>query len=496
MRDQLSFFKAVSWGYTLHWGEQGISVVVFFLLAGLLGPKEFGVVAIATTFIAASQLILDQGLISAIIQRPDLDEEHLNSAFWLNVCLGVVLVLVSVLLAGSWAAMTNSPESRTIIYALSGCIMLEALSVVQIALLRREFKFKELSLRRNLSMSIGGVVGIGMALYGYKAWSLVGQQTIRDIVALLLVWKSSDWRPSIKFSRLKLIELLRFSTPTFVGQMATFAEGQAAAIVLATFFGPVAVGLYRIAEKTVGTVVTLARSSIHTASYPMFSQLQSVPSRLRESVLDSIHMSAATSLTTLTALAAVSGSLLQWIGASWVPAGPAIRLLCIAGMAMSVADFTGPVIQAVGRPRQAAMLEWVKAVAAVLVLLLVGSAVRSASLDAQVFAMAAGRVLIVVLVILPLYSFVLDRVVGVSWKDSLRVVFPAIVASVAILLSMECVGWCFTRYGLSTSSLVVLATQGLAGAFVGTITLMLLDQRVRSLTRMVRDTLLVRRLAR
>ncbi len=219
MAKQARFLTTVTWAYTLYWGERGISSLLFFLLAGLLGPRDFGIMAIATVYIAGFQLFLDQGLASAIIQRNELDDEHLSSAFWFNLLLSMILVALSVRFSREWAIFNHTPELQIMVRLLSICIFIEALSIVQTAILRRQLNFRGLSIWVNSATSAGAIVGLAMAFHGFGAWSLVGQQITRDIAALILLTQISSWRPMFKFSPSKLADLLNFSIPNFFGKL-------------------------------------------------------------------------------------------------------------------------------------------------------------------------------------------------------------------------------------------------------------------------------------
>src|SRR5271167_4995126 len=119
MKRQRTFGEAVKWAYTWSWGERGFSALFTFFLAVVLGPQIFGSVAIAATYIAFLQMFLDQGFATALIQRKDLTDEHLNSVFWLDIVLSFAFIAVSVALSHWWAALNHAPQIASVIIALS-----------------------------------------------------------------------------------------------------------------------------------------------------------------------------------------------------------------------------------------------------------------------------------------------------------------------------------------------------------------------------------------
>ena len=286
-----SFQNALKWSYAGNFSERGFSGFFTLVLAGVLGPRDFGMIAMALIYISFLQMFLDQGFLAALIQRKNLEPAHLNTVFWMDQVLSVALVALSLLLCGWWAAKNHTPELAKIISVLSICILFEGLTGVQVAILKREMNFRSLSIRSNISTLLGGAAGIGMALSGFRVWALVGQQIVRDVIALFLLWKLSSWRPRLEFSWSRLTSLMSFSMANFMAQLATFLEYRASSLILGLFFGPVAVGLYLLADRVTGSVLAIATSSVQAVSFPEFARLQDKPEELRQSILSCVRLS-------------------------------------------------------------------------------------------------------------------------------------------------------------------------------------------------------------
>ena len=275
MSQQQSFMKAITWAYSLNWGERIFSALFILFLASLLGPRDFGVVSLALLYVTFLQLFLDQGFATAIIQRQNLEREHLDSVFLVNLLLSLGLVAISLLLGRAWASINGAPEIATISAVLSLSLVMQGMTLVPVALLTRQMNFRSLSIRTNASTIIGGVVGILTAWAGFGVWSLVCQRLLSDLISLVLVWNMSSWRPSFKFSWKHIRELMGFSLGNFLTQLALFADLQAGSVVLGALFGPAAVGLYRAADRIMNSVVAMAVSSVQHVSLPQFSRFPS-----------------------------------------------------------------------------------------------------------------------------------------------------------------------------------------------------------------------------
>ena len=472
-----SFLNSVKWAYTANWGERAFSAIFTFALAGILGPRDFGVVSIAVIYITFLQMFLDQGLATALIQRKNLDQEHMDAVFWMDLVLSGALILLSVVFSRKWAAMNHEPEIARIISALSVCIVIESLAMVQSSLLRRHMDFKGLSIRTNASVLIGGAVGIGMAIAGFRVWALVGQQIVRDLTALVLLWKLSPWRPRLEFSWRHLKELMGFSIPNFMAQLGIFAGSQADSLILGLMFGPVAVGLYRVADRVVYSVVAMATSSVQAVSLPEFSKVQDFPEKLRSSVLTCIRLSSTVTLPTLAGLAAVSLGLMGTLGATWTPASNALRILCMVGISSVFASFTGPLLQALSRPHQHAMLEWGRMIVGTALLIVASVFVRSSSVVWQINGIALARFVTMFCLVMPIFLYILMRLSGISLYELMSAVRPSALASASAVAAVML----FQLSGLlaGTKPMVFLIAETASGGIVGLTVLLGLDPQLR-----------------
>jgi O-antigen/teichoic acid export membrane protein len=490
MAKQPSFLNSVKWAYTGNWGEKIFSALFSVIVAGILGPRDFGVAAIALVYIGFLQLFLDQGLAAALIQRKNLEQEHADAVFWMDLALSVFLVGLSILFSRSWAAINHAPQVAVIIPVYSLCIIFEALSIVQTALLRREMDFKSLSIRTNVSVLLSGILGIALAFRGYGVWALVAQQLAKDIIALTLLWKLSKWKPRFEFSWKHLKDLLSFSIPNFGAQLGIFAEGQAGSVVLGLFFGPVAVGLYRIAERVTNSIVTMAMASIQSVALPQFSRLQDDPEELAKSVLTCIRMSAAITLPSLAGLAAVSQPLMATVGVQWIPAAPALKVLSVLGMISIFGFFTGPLMQALGRTRQIALLEWARAIVNVAILAGAGWLAHTAAVNWQVMAIAIGRFVASFFLVVPVFVYILLRLCRISIRDFASAIFPSACAAVSTAGAVMLFHWLVGAHWLSNvKPVILLGIEVVLGGIVGlTVLLKLESQLYRSIVGMIKGS--------
>jgi PST family polysaccharide transporter len=461
----------------MNWGQRGIATMFTFVLAAILGPRNFGIVAIALIYIVLIQGLLEQGLSTAIIQREDLEPEHLDSAFWMNLGWCLVLAGVSVAASGWWADANNIPELASVIVVLSLLLPIQGLTIVQQALLQRESRFKEMGLAMNVAALVGGAFGLVLALTGAGVWALVAQQLSTELTALVLMWVVSDWTPRIRFSRSHAKALLGFSTNVFVANLAGFVNRRADALLMGLFFGPVVVGIYRLADRIVDLLLELTMRPVGLVSLPHFSRLQNDPERLREAVAACLRATLLLTVPALLVLAACSEQVLGLLGAEWVPGADALKLLCIVGIAKGLVFFTGPLLFAVARARFRAIMLWILAVLSAATVVWVGTALAGSSTGDQLFGMALSRALLFVAVFIPVNMVIIWRLTGLSLRDLAPAMPAPVLAGVAALAAAAAIRRTGVLDLLAPFPALVLV--GVAACGAAAAVLLLLEPRVR-----------------
>ena len=256
------------WAAGESWSLRGVSLLVFLVLARLVDPAAFGLVALAAVYVTTVQALSDQGLATALIQRENLEEAHKDSAFWAN------LALATLALAWPAAAFYSEPRLAVILRWYALWPLLGSLSVVQQALLRRAMRFRELALRQLAGAIAGGIVGIAMAYAGMGVWALVAQQLVNQAVALAVLWSIAEWRPRFAFSHRHFRDLFGFGFNVLAANMMRAIGFQADRLVLGFFLGATELGYYSIAQRLLAIVTDFVAGSAERIVVPLFSRIQ------------------------------------------------------------------------------------------------------------------------------------------------------------------------------------------------------------------------------
>lgn len=268
---------------------QGIKLVLTLgstmVLARLLAPSDFGLVAMALTVAGFLRIFKEAGLASATVQRPDLTQAQVSNLFWINLALSTLLGVVVLLSAPAVAWLFGDPHLTLVLAALSLTFPLEGAFVQHMAVLRRHMRFARIALIEVASLLIGSVVGIVMAVWQYGAWSLIGTQLTISMVALVLTWSMSPWHPRWPMRRSGMRPLLNFGANVTAGSLI-FALGRGAdTILIGRFYGSHALGLYSRAEALLSRPLDQLLSPLGTVVVPALARVQGDPERYRRTFL-------------------------------------------------------------------------------------------------------------------------------------------------------------------------------------------------------------------
>jgi PST family polysaccharide transporter len=443
MSEAPTFRRSLKWAFAQSWGQRGIATLFTFALAAILGPYDFGVVAMALVYIGLVQLLLEQGVATTIIQRKELEPEHLDSAFWVNMLLCLVLAGASVAVSGWWAGVNDVPQLELVIDVLSLLLVIEGLAIVQQALMQRRLEFKKLAVRWNVAALVGGSVGISLALNGAGVWALVAQQLATEGSALVLLWIVSDWRPSLRFSTRHARQLLGFSADVFVANVGAFVWRRADVLLMGLFFTPVAVGLYRLADRIVDIALELTAQPVGNISLPHLSRFQDDPAGLRSSLGASIRVMMFTTVPAMFILGACSYYILDVIGPEWTSADDALKVLALIGVGKALVILTGPLLFAVARPRLRGVIIWSLAALSIVAVVAAASALRGASVADQILGVSTVRALLFALIFVPVNLIILKRFGGLRLTSLLPWLISPVgagLAATAAVLALEAVG--------------------------------------------------------
>lgn len=349
---------------------RGLSTAVFFVLARLLDPSAFGLMALVSAAVELIDVLTNTGFNSAIVQRKEVEEAHLNTAFWFGLALKCFMTLLMVLGAPLLAALYDKPEMVPLMRALSVVFILKAFAATQIAILTREMNFRLLSVRTISAMLSGAAVGLAMALLGYGIWSLVMQQITAAVVGTLALWWVADWRPKWSFSMPHLRQLYSFGFNLTLTNIIFYVRRNGDELLIGYFLSTTVLGYYVIALKLIKVITEYLTNSISGVLLPTLSKLQDQPSKVRQALYSVTKYTSMISFPVFLFFIPAAPDVVPFVfGDDWNESIPLMQIVAVSGIINSVFKYNGSIMLAMNKPQWATRLHFFDAVTNTLLLL-------------------------------------------------------------------------------------------------------------------------------
>ncbi|MBW4709179.1 oligosaccharide flippase family protein [Roseobacter sp. YSTF-M11] len=417
--------RGAFWGVSKTLVNQGVRIAVFIVLARLLGPADFGLVALALTLtILADFLIVEGGWTQALVRRDTVAQTHYDSVFWLVLSVSVLVAGGMAIGARYHAALFDTPQIAQLALWLLALYPLAALRTVPRAILIRRFDFRAIALSSNAGAIAGGMAGIALAFGGAGVWALVANQLVsRLFMTAGLVWHAG-WRPGFQVSRAGLSGLRDFVPNALLAQLSKFADFYMIRVFIGSRAGAEAVGHYTLSVDLRGLLRSLLINPAGQAVLPSVRELRGDLPRLRNALGIGLTLLTSVACPAAIGFCLVAGDLVPLaLGAQWMPAIPLVQMMALAIPAMAIMRVNMGAQYAFGKAGTVARLA------------LTSTALLGTLLVVLPVTTAAGAVAILLCrsyVMLPLHLRQLRRTTGFTLQAAGRSVLPNLLAALVM----------------------------------------------------------------
>lgn len=328
--------RAVSGGFLMA-GAQAfkllLNVTGVVILARLLSPQEFGLVAMAGAITANLGLLKGAGLSIGSVQRETVNHQQVSNVFWANLGLGVLLAVISIGLAWPVAWFYGDDRLTSIMLALSLTFVFAGATAQHQALLLRQMRLKARALIGVVAVLASVVVGCSMAWVGFGYWALVGMPLCLSGTAMVMTWSVSRWCPALPSRRSGVRSLLRFGIRLTTSDLIVRVARSTDTLLIGRFFGAASLGLYSRADALLSRPLEQVIMPMGDVFVPLLSRLQFDPERYRRTFLRAFGMLALISFPFTASLFALSKPLiLVLLGPGWVDAAPILAVFTVMAL--------------------------------------------------------------------------------------------------------------------------------------------------------------------
>jgi len=313
-------------------GSQTASFAVrlgsLMVLARILDPKDFGLVAMVTVITGVLSLFKDAGLSAATVQRETISGGQMSTLFWINLLVGVTLALMVVAIAPVISAFYHEPRLFWVTVALGADFIFTGATAQHSALLQRQMRFDTIALIDIIALLASITIAIAMALNGWGYWALVGQAVTLPGAYAICTWSAVRWIPGMPSRNVGIRSMIRFGGTVTLNILVVYVAYNLEKVLLGRFWGADALGIYGRAYQLINIPTENLNSSISGVAFSALSRIQDDPERQKKYFLKGYSLVLAMTLPiTLACAVFADDMILIFLGPKWKEAVPIFRLL-------------------------------------------------------------------------------------------------------------------------------------------------------------------------
>ncbi len=342
--------SSVGWTTGAKIAQQAFQFGLSIVLMRLLGPRAFGLIGMVLVFSGFAALLAELGFSSALVQRPEITEEHRSTMFWFNLGTAGILTLALFLAAPLLAAFYREPLLRPITAWSAFNFVLGSAGTVPRAMLQKQLRFEILARVDVAALVVSGLAAAAVAAAGGGVWSLVVQPLVASALDSALLLLVGRWRPRLLWSGPALRELLGFGAGLTGFNIVNYWARSADKMLIGRFLGSAELGLYSRAYSLMLLPLTQIVSVLAPVMLPVLSSIQDDQARVRRAFLRVIRVLSFVTFPMMLGLVVVAPSFVRGVlGAKWTDAIPLIQILAVAGMTQTLCNPTGWIYTSQGR---------------------------------------------------------------------------------------------------------------------------------------------------
>ncbi len=404
------------WRFAERVGAQGVKLIVELVLARILLPDDYGLIALVTVFITIFNVFVDSGLGNALIQKKDADDLDFSTVFWFNIGWCILLYIVLYLCSPSISYFYQRPELASVLRVLGLQILISGVKNVEQAYVSRTLQFK-----RFFFATLGGtlgaaVIGIFMAYHGYGVWALVAQQLFNALVDTIILWITVNWKPKFVFSLQRLKKLFSFGWKLMISHLIDTIYTEIRQLLIGRIYSSSDLAFYNRGRQVPFLMVNNVNTAIDSVLLPTMSNEQDDRLRVRNMTRRAIQVSTYIMAPVMMGLAFVGEPLVRLIlTEKWLPSLPFLRIFCITFMFYPIHTANLNAIKALGRSDLFLRLEVAKKIVGIIALI----TIMFVSVEAMAYSLLAVSVISQII-----NSWPNRQLLQYSYREQLKDILP------------------------------------------------------------------------
>jgi len=338
------------WTFASETGTRAISFIIGIVLARLLAPEHFGLIAMLYIFFEISNSFVNSGFSQALIRKDTITEEDKSTTFIINVSIAVFFYLLLWHGAPNIARFFDQPQLVSLTRFMGLTVLIQAFVIVQRATFTQQLRFREIGIITLVANLLAGITGITLAYLGFEVWALANKYVLLILFKTCIFWILQPWFPKKWFSRDSFKYLFGFGSKLLAaGLLDTFFKN-IYKVIIGRVFSATMLGFYTHAQTYVQTASKGSINTIQKVTYPILSKTKNDPLRLKNAYRKIIKTTSFIIFPLVTGLALIAEPMvLTLVGNQWLPAVPFLQILCISGAIYHLHSINLNILKVVGR---------------------------------------------------------------------------------------------------------------------------------------------------
>lgn len=380
-----NILSSLFWKLMERGGTQGIQFIVQIVLARLLSPEEYGIIAIVMVFILLANVFVESGFNTALVQKKDADEVDFSSVLYLSLGVATILYGIIFVTAPFIANFYDEPILVQVLRVLSITLFIGAFNSIQNAFVARNMLFKKLFASSLGAVTISGIVGVIAAYSGLGVWALVLQQLTSQLAVAVILWFTVKWRPHLIFSTTRVKSLFSYGSKLLASGLLDTLYINLRTLIIGRMYTPSMLGYYNRGQQFPQLIVSNINGSLQSVMLPALSAHQDDRKRVKEMMRRAVVSSSFLIFPMMVGMAVVAEPLVKIVlTEKWLPAVPFLQIACFTFALWPIHTANLQAINAMGRSDIFLRLEIIKKIMGLIVL--------GVSLPFGVYAIALGGV--------------------------------------------------------------------------------------------------------
>jgi len=344
--------RAVAWSGAEQFAASSLQFFVSVILARILTPEDYGLVAMLAIFFAFSQAFIDSGLTGALIQKKDYSQEDCNTVFYFNIIVSLLFYFILFFSAPLIALLFHNDLLILITRIYSLNLIINAVVGVQRILIMKRLMFKQLAFITAISSLVSGAIAIAMAYSGFSYWALVAQILISSILSGVLIYFKIRWTPTFSFSKESIRFLFSFGLPVLSTSLINAVYNNIYSLVIGKKYRAEDLGYFNRAYSFGSFVPLNVGNFVARALFPIQSMIQHDYERVKSSFLSTIHILAFFIIPiNIFVLVNAEDIILVLLTEKWIVMKPFLQLLCIASVWYPILNMQNTTIKVFGNTK-------------------------------------------------------------------------------------------------------------------------------------------------